>query len=176
MTVADVRAEAPGGDWLPRHVVVLKELDGERILPIWIGPSEARHIAFASVGEATPRPMTYTLMRNLLDAAGGRVGEVRVTSLTDHVFIAAVLVAGPGGTAAVDARPSDAINMALETRAPIYVSRVLLDQRSATGASDAVGRLQLSAADIVTEAKEQQRQAVARNIEESKHRQADTRA
>jgi bifunctional DNase/RNase len=178
MTVADVRAEAPGGEWLPRHVVILREVDGERTLPIWIGPSEARHIAFASLGEPTQRPMTYALMRNLLDAAGGRISEVRVTALTDHVFIAAVLVTGPAGIATVDARASDAINIALEACAPIYASRALLDHFAAAdafGGSDAVKDLRISATDIVSAAREQQRQALARIVDESKRHRADTR-
>jgi len=171
VNVADVRAEGPGGESPPRHVVVLREADGDRVLPIWIGPAEARHLAFATVGETTQRPMTYALMRSLLDAAGVRISDVRVTSLADHVFIAAILVNGPTGEATVDARPSDAINIALETSAPIYVSNQVLDlfQRSdAVGGSHAVQELPRGATDIVATAKELERQAFARVIEAAK--------
>jgi len=178
--VVDVRAEAPSDTSPPRHVVVLREADGPRYLPIWIGPSEATQIAFATLGEPTPRPMTYAFMRSLLDAGGVHVREVRVTSLADHTFIAAVIVqSATPDDATVDARPSDAINIALEMSAPIYASAALLDQfagSNAHGDCAAAQELPRTARDIVASAKEAQQQAYARIVEVTKQHSRDRQA
>jgi len=166
--VSDVRAEAPDGGLPPRHVVVLRETDGGRLLPIWMGAHEATAIAFATLGESTPRPMTYAFMRSLLDAGGVRVKEIRITSLADKVFFAAVHVQGANPEATVDARPSDAINIALETSAPIFVSSRLLDDLQSPdmpGGIDAAQMFPRQAADIVASANEQYRRAWTRLVD-----------
>lgn len=119
MRVADVR------DAGELHVVLLEERDGARRLPIWIGEPEARTIAARLHDVATPRPGTYRFAADLLAAAGGGLDEVRIVRLADTVFFAEAVLAG--GTA-VDARPSDALNLALVTGAPILVDEAVLAQ------------------------------------------------
>jgi len=164
VTVSDVRAELPdAGELPPRHVVLLQEAGGDRVLPIWMGAAEATQIAFATLGESTPRPMTYAFMRSLLDAGGVRVKEVRVTTLTDNVFFASVHIHGTSpDDVTVDARPSDAINIALEASAPIYVSTELLISLQASDLSGRINdarKLPRDAAEIIATTKDQHRRA-----------------
>jgi RNA polymerase sigma factor (sigma-70 family) len=124
--VADVRRadDAPQ----PKHLMLLAERDGDRRLPIWIGSYEATALAISLESVEQPRPMTYGLAASLVRAAGAQLREVRITQLTDSVFYATVVVAGPGGPREVDARPSDAVNLALAADVPIMVdSRLLSD-------------------------------------------------
>ncbi|HEY5989661.1 MAG TPA: bifunctional nuclease domain-containing protein [Streptosporangiaceae bacterium] len=131
-SVAEVR-RGEGEDVLRRkHIMVLRESGGERRLPIWIGPVEATALALALESVESPRPFTYKLATGLLDAAGSRLSEVRITRLMDSVYYAAVIVAGPNGVQEVDARPSDAVNLALVANAPIRVDRRLFSNTSAT--------------------------------------------
>lgn len=121
MSVADVRRLA---DRPERHIVVLEEVGGERRLPIWVGTPEALSLVAALEEVELPRPGPYHFAQALLTAAGGALREVRVSRLDDHVFYAtAVLVDG----SEVDARPSDALTLALVTGAPIAVEPAVLD-------------------------------------------------
>ena len=104
-------------------IVVLKERDGERRLPIWIGLPEATMLALQLHGAPPPRPMTHDLMIELLRATGADVTSVAITELRDNVFYAALTVDGND----VDARPSDAINLAVRLGAPIVVAEAVLD-------------------------------------------------
>jgi bifunctional DNase/RNase len=123
MHVADIR-EA-GDDALGSHVVFLEEDGGPRRLPIWIGRAEATTLAGRLHAVEEPRPDTYRFAADLLAAAGVRLREVRVVRLADAIFYAqAVLEDG----ASVDARPSDAINLALVTGAPVLVEEAVLAQ------------------------------------------------
>jgi RNA polymerase sigma factor (sigma-70 family) len=110
-------------------VMILAERDGERTLPIWIGLAEATVLALALESVETPRPFTYKLAAGLVEAAGSRIGEVRITRLTEGIFYAAVIVPGPAGAApqAVDARPSDAVNLAVVCGAPILLNSELFE-------------------------------------------------
>ena len=131
--VVDVRREpaaAPGG--MRTHVVVLRERGGYRSLPIFVGEPEGRALASTLTGLQTPRPMTYQMMANLVAGLGGSVPEVRVVRLAEETFIAEVVAEGPSGTKVVDARPSDAINLALLTGAALRVSADLLEERGPT--------------------------------------------
>jgi RNA polymerase sigma factor (sigma-70 family) len=110
-----------------RHVIVLEEVGGPRYLLIWVGQFEARSIADALNKVKTERPLTFTFMANLLQAADVRLREVQVNRLTDEVFYAVAVVEGAGGVKMVDARPSDAINLAILTGAPIRVAPAVLD-------------------------------------------------
>ena len=115
MSVADVRRPT---DRPERHIVVLEEIGGERRLPIWIGTPEALSLVAALEEVELPRPGPYHFAQALLAAAGGALREVRVSRLADSVFYAiAVLADG----SEVDARPSDALTLALVTGAPIAV-------------------------------------------------------
>jgi len=137
----------------PVHVMVLEERDGQRRLPIWIGPAEATALALVLQAQETPRPLTYQLARSLLDAAAAGVTEVQITRLAGKVFYAMVIIDGPAGRREVDARPSDAVNLALVTGAPIRVDSALLDDQRVRGC-DQPGwhELPASTAEIVAEA------------------------
>lgn len=106
-------------------IVLLREVDGERYLPIWIGAAEATAIAFAQQGVVPARPLTHDLLRDVLAALGRTVVQVRITELTDGVFYA--LLVFDGGVE-VSARPSDAIALALRTGTPIFAADDVLGE------------------------------------------------
>jgi RNA polymerase sigma factor (sigma-70 family) len=132
MSVVDARREAPGQGDIRRHVLVLREIGGDRELPIFVGPFEGMAAAVHLEGTSLPRPMTYTLAQTLIRTLGARLTEVRVTNLIDQTFYAEIDVQGPGGTARLDARPSDGINLALLCDAPITVDPQVIEQSAAT--------------------------------------------
>ena len=111
LDVVGVRVEMPSN----QPIVLLKESGGERYLPIWIGAGEATAIAFAQQGVVPPRPLTHDLIRDLLEAAGQQLTQVRITALRDGVFYAEMVFASG---MEVSARPSDAIAVALRTCDP----------------------------------------------------------
>lgn len=129
-----VRKNYKTGQW----VIILKEVDGRgesdrsRGILLWVGEVEAEALARTLRKEETPRPLTYTLMANLLHAGAPRVREVQIHTLADDVFYAAIVVGGPAGVQRVDARPSDALNLAAIVDAPISVARAILDANGVT--------------------------------------------
>lgn len=132
MTVTDVhRVRRDGEEY---HIVTLAS--GERTLPIWMGPAEARFIALQLEGAAAPRPMTAALAANLVAAAGGSIREVRIERLDDEVFYAVVAVTGPNGERDVDARPSDAIALAMLAASPILVDEAVVARSEANRAAE----------------------------------------
>jgi len=108
-------------------IVILKDKDGERVLPIWVGIFEANAIALQIENIATPRPMTHDLLRNIITDLSGTVDRVVVSDLKDNTFYAIVHLTVRGERVAVDARPSDAIALALRTRAPILVDETVIE-------------------------------------------------
>jgi bifunctional DNase/RNase len=108
-------------------IVILKDKDGERVLPIWVGIFEANAIALQIENIATPRPMTHDLLRNIIADLDGRVDRVVVSDLKDNTFFAIIHLTVKGEAVVVDARPSDAIALALRTRAPILVEETVID-------------------------------------------------
>ena len=121
LDVVGVRVEMPSN----QPIVLLKESGGERYLPIWIGAGEATAIAFAQQGVVPPRPLTHDLIRDLLEAAGQQLTQVRITALRDGVFYAEMVFASG---LEVSARPSDAIAVALRTGTPIFGADEVLDE------------------------------------------------
>jgi uncharacterized protein len=120
-------------------IVVLRDLDGQRILPIWVGVFEANAIALQIENVQTPRPMTHDLLRNLLSDLSATVERVVVCELKENTFYATVQVRVGERTLAVDARPSDAIALALRTASPIFVEdAVIQSARGAESSSDSV--------------------------------------
>ncbi|WP_181310957.1 bifunctional nuclease family protein [Nocardioides campestrisoli] len=119
--VIGVRVEMPSN----QPIVLLREVAGDRYLPIWIGAVEATAIAFAQQGVVPPRPLTHDLMKDVLDATGAPLSEVQITEVRDGVFYA-LLVFGSG--AQVSARPSDSIALALRTGTRIVVDEDVLDE------------------------------------------------
>jgi bifunctional DNase/RNase len=108
-------------------IVILKDKDGDRVLPIWVGIFEANAIALQIENVATPRPMTHDLLRNIITDLEGRVDRVVVSDLKENTFYAVVHLTVRGERIAVDARPSDAIALALRTRAPILVEETVIE-------------------------------------------------
>ena len=117
-----------------QRVVLLRERGGEgRTLPIWIGQPEGDALAFAIANEEAPRPMSADLMVRLIESLGGRVEEVSVRSLQDDTFYATVTTQGPRGRQEIDARPSDAINLALRVAAAICVDEEVMERAGFAG-------------------------------------------
>lgn len=127
MAVADVRRVRHAGQ--DHHVVVLREAGGGRRLPIWIGRETAVELAVRLLGQGgqLARPLGSDLTARLVEALGGGVREVRVDRLTEGTFYAVVSVAGPRGAIDVDARPSDALALALVVGAPVLADREVVD-------------------------------------------------
>ena len=119
MDVIGVRVEMPSN----QPIVLLKEIGGERYLPIWIGAVEATAIAFAQQGVNPPRPLTHDLMKDLLDSLHVSIDSIHLTEMREGIFYSVLNLQG-GVT--VSSRPSDAIALALRTGAPILASEVLL--------------------------------------------------
>jgi RNA polymerase sigma factor (sigma-70 family) len=109
------------------RIVLLREKDGERMLPIWVGRPEGDALALELGGESTPRPMTADLMAKLLEAAGARVESVAVNSLREDTFYGTIVLVTAGGKQEVDARPSDALNLAARVSAPILVDEAVME-------------------------------------------------
>jgi uncharacterized protein len=126
MHVRDVR-KAPDSPNPDAHVFLLEERGGDRRLAIWIGREQAVWLAWRLEGAEVFRPGTYEMTANAIQALGGQVREVRIDRLTDKTFYATIVLDGPPGAAEVDARPSDALNLALTTGAPIRADRAMVD-------------------------------------------------
>jgi len=109
-----------------QNIVVLREADGERILPIWIGPGEAQAIRRILSEEPFPRPLTHDLIALVVEGLKAKVTRIVISDLRENTFYASVLVAREAEMLSIDARPSDSIAIALRTRAPIYVNEKLL--------------------------------------------------
>lgn len=160
VSVSEVRRDNGDDPTSRRHVVVLRERDGDRELPIWVGPFEATAVALSLQATEMPRPMTYQFTSNLVTATGSRVGEVRITGLAEGIFYATVVVDGPAGAGEVDARPSDALNLALVAGTSIRVDRHLLEDPHATERSEWRDYPQATA-DIVAEVHRQHERDLA---------------
>jgi len=119
LDVVGVRVETPSN----QPIVLLREIEGERFLPIWIGAVEATAIAFAQQGVIPARPLTHDLMRDVVTALDHRLEAVRITALEEGVFYSVLVF---DGGAEVSARPSDAIALALRTGTPIYAAEEVL--------------------------------------------------
>lgn len=149
MRVADVRRKH-GANGFPRaHVVVLEEIGGSRSVPIWVGEAEGTTTAMQLERAEVPRPPTIAFTASLLQAAGGQLREVRIDRLVDNVFYATAVIEGGEGTNTIDARPSDAINLALLTGVPIRVAPVILE--SAASPDHEADETTMGSSEIVAE-------------------------
>jgi len=114
---------------LSRHrVVLLKENEGERFLPIWVGMFESEAIAMRLQGAAVPRPLTHDLLANMVGELGGRLKYVVVNDLSESTFYARIAVERDSEVQLVDSRPSDAIALALRAEIPIYVEDGVMEK------------------------------------------------
>ena len=111
-----------------QHVVILRELERDRYLPIWIGPWEASAIAMKLQGQAPERPLTHDLFATVLDVLGATVREVIIADLTDETFHARVMLESGGREIEIDSRPSDALALAVRTGARIFAAEAVLDR------------------------------------------------
>jgi len=107
-------------------IIILKDVDGEAVLPIWVGLYEANAIALEVEKATPPRPMTHDLLKNLIHGLNGEIQRVVVSELRDDTFYAVIWMEQNGETVTIDARPSDAIALALRADCPIYVSEEVL--------------------------------------------------
>jgi bifunctional DNase/RNase len=123
-------------------VVLLRELDGDRVLPIYIGPFEASAIAHSLEGTDFPRPMTLDLMRLAIEGLGGKVKRVNVSRIEGDTFLAEVIIESRNGIVSLDARPSDSVGLALRTGASIYVAAEVMDKASRHVTAEEEGRLE----------------------------------
>ena len=111
-----------------RHVVILKEAARDRYLPIWIGPWEASAIAMKLQGLTPERPLTHDLFATTLEALGARIQRVIISELADETFHARILLEREGHTIEVDARPSDALALAVRSGVRIFAADAVLEQ------------------------------------------------
>ena len=121
-----------------RHVVILKETGRERYLPIWIGPWEASAIAMRLQGLTPERPLTHDLFASTLEAVDARVSRVIISDLAEETFHARLFVERDGHVGEIDARPSDALALAVRVGAPIFAVPSVLDQ-AGLGADGGLG-------------------------------------
>ena len=127
-------------------IIILRDQEGQRVLPIWVGVFEANAIALQIENVQTPRPMTHDLLKNIIDDLSAQVERIVVTELKENTFYALIHLRASGHAVEVDARPSDAIALALRTHSPIFVEEaVIQNARSVESSRDAsmdVTRLQ----------------------------------
>ncbi|UCG63758.1 MAG: bifunctional nuclease family protein [Deltaproteobacteria bacterium] len=116
-------------------IVILKEIEGEQTLPIWIGLLEATAIASEIEGVTFSRPMTHDLLKNILDKTDTKVKRIEICDLKDNTYYAIIHVTSKGKALSIDSRPSDALAIALRTRAPIFVSDEVLKKSKQIEAS-----------------------------------------
>ncbi|HKE98688.1 MAG TPA: bifunctional nuclease family protein [Actinomycetes bacterium] len=126
LTLVGVRIELP----TQQPIVLLKEREGERFLPIWIGNVEATAIAFALQGVQTARPMTHDLLRNLLEELTVSVERVVITELKEGTFFANIELTQDGSSFSISSRPSDAIALAVRTNTTIFAEEQVLSEAS----------------------------------------------
>src|SRR3954466_12957997 len=108
-------------------IIILRDKDGQRVLPIWVGIFEANAIALQIENVTTPRPMTHDLLRNVIQDLKASVERIVVSDVQDNTYYAMIYLALNGETLVVDARPSDAIALALRSRAPIFVEERVVE-------------------------------------------------
>jgi bifunctional DNase/RNase len=109
-------------------IVILKDADDQRTLPIWVGPVEANAIAIQMENISTPRPMTHDLLVRIVADLGATVDRVVIADLSENTFYAQLVLRRADGVLVVDARPSDALAVALRTKARVFVSEHVLDR------------------------------------------------
>jgi uncharacterized protein len=123
----EVRVQSLGLDQASKSpVVILQEVDGERVLPIWIGPAEASSIAMEMAGMKFERPLTHDLAASLIRGLGAQLDRVVISRVQENTYFAEMLVRRDGETYSIDARPSDSIAIALRLEARLFTSDELL--------------------------------------------------
>ena len=116
-------------------IIILKDATGEAVLPIWVGIFEANAIAVRLEKIVSPRPMTHDLLRNVIEELSARIHRIVITDLKDNTFFASIQLTCGGRDLTIDARPSDAMALALRADAPIFVEQSVLDKSSSADGS-----------------------------------------
>ncbi len=131
--MVEVRIDSVRVSLMSQHrIVVLKETDTDRYLPIWIGPFEADAITLQLQGVQVARPLTHDLLKSFIREMGIRVSHILVSELRDDTFYARIVMDLDGKSMEIDSRPSDAIALAVRVGAPIFVAEQVMDQASIT--------------------------------------------
>jgi RNA polymerase sigma factor (sigma-70 family) len=167
VAVWGVRATADEDLLQRQYCLILAERGGDRWLPIWIGPAEATALALALESAETPRPFTYKLAAGLVEACESRITEVKITRLLERLFYAVVVVQGPGGLREVDARPSDAVNLAVASGAPIRLDSKLFSAAAAYADAKNSPSCPVTTADIVADIRQRRREAAQHRAQQS---------
>jgi bifunctional DNase/RNase len=115
-----------------RPILVLRYEEGNRFLPIWIGAPEANAIALRLEGVEVPRPMTHDLMQGILEKLSAKVAKVLICDLQENTYFAQIVLSANGQETTIDARPSDAVALAVRTGAPIFVRDEIFDRAAET--------------------------------------------
>ena len=113
---------------LPQYVVVLEDVEKTRLVPIWIGVNEGNAIALEMQGEKFPRPLTHDLIVNLIKAMGAETEKIVVNDLKENSYYALIYIKHNGKTLEIDARPSDALALAVRVQCPIYIDEKVLNK------------------------------------------------
>jgi len=166
MDIVEVRRSDEPDTLIRSHAIVLHERSGERRLPIYVGPAEAIALSCSLETAEMPRPMTYQLAVNLVAATGSRLKDVRISRLAESTFYAVIDLDGPAGGTEVDARPSDALNLAVISAVPVLVDAAVLDDPNAAGHM-AWEQFPTSAPDLAAEARQRQEAMLAGHAGES---------
>ncbi len=115
-----------------QRIVILKERNSERFLPIWIGPYEAEAITLSLQEVEVTRPLTHDLLRNILQELGAEMKQVNITSLQDDVFYARIILTMDGREMSIDSRPSDAIALAVRAHIPVFIAEDVMNEAAST--------------------------------------------
>jgi hypothetical protein len=126
-----------------QRIVILREVNAERYLPIWIGVYEAEAITIALQDVEVARPLTHDLLKNVFHALNARIVRVEVSALKDDTFYGTIVVEVNGRTLNVDARPSDALNLAVRAHVPVLVARPVMDSAGITPEEDIQSQKQI---------------------------------
>ena len=111
-----------------QRVVILKEKDSDRYLPIWVGPAEADAIAVKLQDISVPRPLTHDLLRSVIDELGANISHIYINDLQNDTFYAKIIIRTNGKDMEIDSRPSDAMALAVRAQVPIYAEEVVLEK------------------------------------------------
>ena len=120
----------------PQRIIILRELDSDRFLPIWIGPFEADAITLSLQELEVARPLTHDLLRNVLQTLDADVLRVNITELKDDVFYARIILSVNGRELEIDSRPSDALALAVRVNVPIFVAEDVMEEASSVPEED----------------------------------------
>lgn len=118
------------------RIVMLRDVDGDRQLPIWIGPCEAESITLELQDTQIARPLTHDLLKNVIEATGGKVSHILINELRDQVFYARLYIDIDGNLIDIDCRPSDAIAVAVRAKVPVFIDEAVMDETGITPEPD----------------------------------------